>query len=113
LRGDLRVGLDLSRSHSSTAAGTETVAGVAYPFPASTNNVNDFAIRVRTAIVPAFRLQAAAGRTTGGAGANYTNYSVDAEYELNKSFSLDAGYALSTSTVGDARGLGLSGRYYF
>jgi hypothetical protein len=111
------LGLDLARDHSSYDAFTMTVAGSPTTVPSSTDNTNDFGIRVRTAIVPEFRLLASAGRTTGGSYAASTNYDIGAEYELGKDFSLGVDYGLSTSTTGSStdytRGFSISGRYYY
>lgn len=111
------LGLDLARDHISYDAYTMTVAGTPSTVPSSTDNTNDFGIRVRTAIVPEFRLLASAGRTTGGSYAASTNYDIGAEYELGKDFSLGVDYGLSTSSTGSstdyARGFSISGRYYY
>jgi hypothetical protein len=111
------LGLDLARDHISYDAYTMTVAGTPSTVPSSTDNTNDFGIRVRTAIVPEFRLLASAGRTTGGSNAASTNYDIGAEYELGKDFSLGVDYGLSTSSTGSstdyARGFSISGRYYY
>lgn len=107
------LGLDLVRDHSSADATTATFAGVLFTVPASTDNTNAFGIRVSTAIVPEFRLMASVGRTTGGNFAVSTDYSIGAEYELGKNFSMDAKYVLNTISTGNSRGLIVNGRYYY
>ncbi len=106
------VALDLARLHNSTGAFTRTEGGVAIAVPSTTDNANVFGVRVRTAIVPEFRLLASAGRTTGGAVAT-SNYSAGVEYEFGGNYSVGAAYGLSTASVGNTHSVGISGRYYF
>ncbi len=106
------VGFDLARVHASFNAFTLTEAGATFQFPSSTDNANNFGVRVRTAVTREFRLLASVGRTTGGAVAS-TTYSAGVEYELGEQWSVGAGYILNTASGGNTRGFGISGRYYF
>jgi hypothetical protein len=107
------LGFDLERDHTSIDASTIIVAGTPSAVPSSTDNTNVFAIRVRTAIIPVFRLLASIGRSTGGNFGASTDYNIGVEYELGKDFSLGAGYRVNNSSTDNVRGLAISGRYYY
>lgn len=102
------VGFGLARNHSNI---TGTTAGV--PDPSTTNNTNTVLVRVRTAIVPAFRLLASVKKTTGGRFANVNDYGIGAEYEIGEEFSVGLEYGAGRSDAGNSSGITLGGRYYF
>lgn len=106
------VGLDLAHIQATSPAFTEVIGGTANAVAPGMDNANSFAFRVRTALVPAFRLLASVGRTTGGALAT-TDYSAGVEYELGEKFSLGAGFTLNAASTKNSRGPNISGRYYF
>ena len=110
------LGIDLARNHSRNDDSTITIAGITYTVPSSTDNSNYFGIRVRTAIVPAFRLQASAARVTGGSS-TATLYGFGAEYLMGKDFGMGVDYNWSASSsygsTGYVRGVSISGRYYY
>lgn len=104
---------DLALKRTSGDAYTETVGGIQKKTPAFTSNSHTFGIRAGTAIVPEFRFGVSIGRTTGGNSNATTHYGIRTEYEIVKNFNLEAGYRLSTSSPGHARGISISGRYYY
>ena len=107
------IGLDLEHNRE-RSSGTMTVAGFPVAIPSSTDITNSFAIRGRIALTSKFRLEASAGRTTGGSEAASNDYTTSAEYILIKKLSIIIEDDLSTMPgTGNWRSYVVEGRYYY
>jgi len=106
------IGLDLGHNLEGSS-GTMSVAGFPTTIPSSTDVTNSFAIRARIALDQKFRIQASAGRTTGGSEAASTDYTASVEYMSGKKFSIIVEDDLSTIPTGNWRSYIVEARYYY